>query len=900
MRQYVFILVLFLGATRLGVPGTHAQTPSAAPSTLFSLDVRGQSLKTALASFTAETKVGVIYNSAMVAGKKTACSITQAPLDAVLRCILEGIGLVFEKLSTGTYVLKLKPPEPSTSSSTARHSRFTISGYIRDAKTGEALIGAALYDTQRQTGTTSNAYGFYSLTLPQGPVNLVASYLGYEKAHYERVLTKDLTLNIDLRPAALGLDTLVVEASQVDALEQRTEMSVVTLPVQQVQEMPTLLGEPDVLRAVQLLPGVQSGNEGTTGLYVRGGSVDQNLVLLDGATVYNPSHLFGFLSIFNTRALNDITLVKGGFPARYGGRLSSVLDLSMKEGNMKRLTGEASLGLGASSVTLEGPLQKERTSFIVSGRRSLVDVATRPFTNEDDFPAYALFDLNAKVNHRFSAGDRVYLSFYGGNDRYLQRNIIRTDTANQAEGDIQTEFGIRWGNLLSTLRWNHLFSNKLFSNLTLFHSRYKLRTREEDLRYTRTEAGIQPELFRLRYDSGVSDWGFKADFDFVPSPSHAIRFGAHATHHTFSTGTIQTQEAVGEAASQEALLAPVTDITTQEVDLYLEDDIKLGRRFSANLGLHASGYRVEGTTYTSLQPRLSTRFLVSPRWAFKASYAHMAQYLHLLVNSGLGLPTDLWLPVTERVKPQRSHQVAAGLAHTIKGRLEVSLEAYYKTMDGLIEYAEGANFLGAGQDWQDNIEVGAGESYGVELFVQKQTGRTTGWLGYTLSWTERQFDALNEGRPFPFRYDRRHDVALTLTHRLAEWLTVSGSWVYGTGNAITLGQARFSPAVFPDASGPRLIYAPNDEVVHLGTRNGFRMPAYHRLDLGFNFAWRSGWGTHALTLGAYNTYNRKNPYFIFSEDEPVLDGGLITNKATVVKQASLFPVLPSMSYSIRF
>ena len=898
MRQYVYILALLLGAPHLVAADTYAQAPSA--SARFSLDVQEQPLKAALERFIAETKVGVIYSSAMVAGKKTSCRIAEAPEDALLRCILEGTGLLFEKLSTGTYLLKVRPAGSARGAEPPRRSRFTISGYIRDAKTGEALISAAIYDTQTHTGTTSNTYGFYSLTLPAGPVTLTASYLGYEKAHYERVLTADLVLNMDLQPASLGLDTLVVEAGRADALEQRTEMSIVTLPVKHVQEMPSLLGEPDVLRALQLLPGIQSGNEGTTGLYVRGGGVDQNLVLLDGATVYNPSHLFGFLSIFNTRALNDITLVKGGFPARYGGRLSSVLDLSMKEGHMKRLTGEVSLGLGVSSLTLEGPLQKERTSFIVSGRRSLIDVATRPFTNEGDYPDYALFDLNAKINHRFSASDRVYLSFYGGNDGYLQRNTVQAASASQPAGDIRTEFGIRWGNLISTLRWNHLFSNKLFGNLTVFHSRYKLRTREEDLRYNRTEAGIRPQRFRLRYDSGVSDWGFKADFDYAPSPSHTIRFGAHATHHTFSTGTIQTQEDATEAPPQEVVLNPLTDINTQEVDLYLEDEIKLGRRFSANLGLHASGYRVEGTTYTSLQPRLSTRFLVSPRWAVKLSYAHMAQYLHLLVNSGLGLPTDLWLPATRRVKPQRSHQVAAGLAHTIKGQLELSVEAYYKTMEGLIEYAEGASFLGAGQDWQDNVEFGDGESYGVEFFLQKRTGRTTGWLGYTLSWTERQFETLNEGQPFPFRYDRRHDLALTVTHRLADWLTVSGSWVYGTGNAITLGLARFSPAIFPDASGPRQIYTPNDEVVRLGARNGFRMPAYHRLDLGLNFEWQTRWGGHRLMLGAYNTYNRKNPYFIFSEDVPLLENGLITDRETVVKQASLFPVLPAMSYSIRF
>ena len=452
----------------------------------------------------------------------------------------------------------------------------------------------------------------------------------------------------------------------------------------------------------------------------------------------------------------------------------------------------------------------------------------------------------------------------------------------------------------TTLRWNHRFSDKLFGNTLLFHSRYRLKTSEEDLQYTRTEAGIKQELYRLRYDSGVSDWGLKADFDFLPTPGHYIRFGVHATHHTFKTGTIQTREEIADAPLQDAVLAPLADTRTGEGAFYLEDDIKLGSRFGVNLGVHASAYRVEGTTYSSVQPRLSARYLLPFNWAVKLSYAQMTQYLHLLVNSGLGLPTDLWLPATKAIKPQQSRQVAAGLAHTFGNKVEVSVEGYYKTMDGVIEYKEGASFLDASRDWQDNVEVGDGESYGVEFFVQKRAGRTTGWLGYTLSWTDRQFETLNGGQSFPFRYDRRHDVSLNLIHRVNDWLTLSGSWVYGTGNAVTIADARFSPGIFPDAGGPRAIYASNVEVQRLGGRNGFRMPAYHRLDLGAQIEWDNRWGTHVFMIGTYNSYNRKNPYFLFAEEEPVLESDYLVDKETVVKQASLFPLLPSFSYSFRF
>ncbi len=773
--------------------------------------------------------------------------------------------------------------------------KYTISGYIRDARSGETLITATIYDDARDVGTITNNYGFYSLTIPAGPTSLNVSYLGYSGRNLQFDLVADRSLDINLEPASFGMDTLLVVGEIEDDIEDRTQMSIISLPVKQVQEMPALLGEPDVLRAVQMLPGVQSGNEGTTGLYVRGGSVDQNLFLLDGATVYNPSHLFGFLSIFHSRALNDITLIKGGFPARYGGRLSSVIDISMKEGNAKELAGEASAGLAASSLTIEGPIKKDQSSFIFSGRRSLVDVAIAPFTNVDDYPSYALFDFNGKINHRFSARDRIYASVYGGSDRYKQINRFE----GQDNTDPRNVFGIDWGNTIATMRWNHLFSDKLFSNITLLFSEYNLETEQSDVRFRRVEQELVQERFRLLYKSGVQDLAGKIDFDFIPSPSHYIRFGAAATAHTFTTGTLQLNSGPVDVPVQDTLVVPVTDINTTEVSAYLEDEIKLGRRFSTNLGVHASFYSVEGKQYSSVQPRISARFSPLEGWSLKASYSLMTQYIHMLTNSGLGLPTDLWLPATDQVGPQDARQLSVGIAHTTKNGIELSIEAYDKYMDGVIEYKEGANFLGASQNWQNNVEFGEGRSYGIEFFLQKKTGRTTGWLGYTLSRSDRTFQNLNDGESFPFRYDRRHDVSLTLVHQLRNWVSISGSWVYGTGNAVTVSVGRFSPAIIDDITRETVVRAPNDEVELLGSRNGFRMPAYHRLDLGVNFNWptKRG-GKHLLSVGTYNTYDRRNPYFIFSEQN--LANNSPGNTEIVLKQASLFPLLPSFSYGIQF
>lgn len=790
----------------------------------------------------------------------------------------------------------LPAPAAGQSVTAGTTARYTLSGYVSDAETGEKLIGTALYAPTWRVGTTTNAYGFFSLKLPADSVRLVVSYLGYEPLTLDLRMDRDRQLALALEPVALEAGEVEVVADRADAIQERTQMSAVQLPVAQIRRTPVLLGEADVLKTLQLLPGAQSGSEGTSGLYVRGGGPDQNLLLLDGAPLYNVSHLFGFFSVFNADVVKHVELIKGGFPARYGGRLSSVVEVSMEDGNMKTYETEGAIGLIASRLAVQGPIWKDKTSFIVSGRRTYADLLVRPFLPPDEVFGYYFYDVNAKINHVFSPRDRVFLSLYTGDDRFYQQ--LEDDYPG---GSDSFRFDFGWGNVTSTLRWNHLFNDQLFGSATLLYSRYRFDIDSEN-RYTDTFGGEEEEeSFRLLYTSGIRDAGGRLDFDYLPGPNHAIRFGAQVIHHAFRPGAAQYNERVTGEAPTDTTLAPSEATRALEVAVYVEDDVRLSRRLKANVGVHASGFAVGETFYRSVEPRVSARLLLTEAWAVKASYAAMQQYVHLLSNSSIGLPTDLWVPATDRVRPQRAHQVALGVARPLRGgQYEFSLEGYYKTMQNLIEYEEGASFATAvDEDWQDKVERGHGWSYGAELLLQRKMGKTTGWLGYTLSWTHRQFDALNEGRAFPYRYDRRHDVALVLAHRLSERLDLSATWVYGTGNAVTMPEARYG-LISPDEWNAKYLFI--DEFQAYSDRNAYRMRAYHRLDLGARFIWPTERGEHVLTLGLYNAYNRKNPFFLYTEEgEEVYQGdGQWKRGERTAKQVTLFPAIPSVSYRFKF
>jgi hypothetical protein len=778
-------------------------------------------------------------------------------------------------------------------SSPATPTRVTISGYVRDAATGENLIGVAVVSPELGQGTATNTYGFYSITLPAGAdsVRLQVSYLGYEKARWAAPARGSLAHDFRLRPAANDLAGVEVVGSREEKIAQSTRMGTVNIPLNQIKAVPALLGERDVLKVLQLLPGVQSGGEGQSGLYVRGGSPDQNLILLDGTPVYNASHLFGFFSVFNADALNNVELIKGGFPARYGGRLSSVLDITMKEGNMQEFHGEGAIGIIASKLTLEGPIKKDTASFIISARRTYIDILAQPLIKASlaaegskGSIGYFFHDLNGKLNWKLSRRDRLYLSAYTGYDKFYART---RDTDTNADYYDRSEASLGWGNLTSALRWNHILNDRLFLNTHFTYSKYQFNvgqtqeTTYEDQNQSRTDK------YALRYLSNIRDLSLKTDLDYVPSPEHYIRFGGQYTLHSFRPGALQQKDNTSDISSQ---LNSGSRTMASEASLYAEDDYRVTDRLKVNGGLRLNGFLVDRTLYPSLEPRVSARFLLTEDWALKGAYARTTQYIHLLTNSGIGLPTDLWVPATAKVGPQRAQQFSLGAARNLRYHdedYELSFETYYKPMEHLIEYREGASFLGTtDNNWQDKVTSGQGWAYGGEVFLQKKSGRTTGWLGYTLAWSKRRFPDLNQGRIFPYKYDRRHDASLVIIHHFSPTLTLSGTWVYGTGNATTLSQGRF-------------LIGQYQEIDDYGERNSYRMKAYHRLDLDLSQTKKKRWGEVVNSFSLYNAYSRRNPYYLYFQRGYTDNQGTVQQKPSF-RQISLFPIIPSFSKAFKF
>lgn len=768
--------------------------------------------------------------------------------------------------------------------------KYTISGYIEDAATGEKMIGASIYDAKSQKGTTTNVYGFYSLTLPADTVNIVIRYIGYQTSFNKLFLQKDFVLNVALKPGNELKEVEIVEYKQ-EKIEDRSRMSTIEIPIQQIKKIPALLGEVDVLKVIQLLPGVQSGGEGSSGFYVRGGGPDQNLILLDGVPVYNASHLFGFFSVFNADAIKNVEIVKGGFPARYGGRLSSVLEINMKEGNNKEFHGEGSIGFISSKLTLEGPIIKDKTSFIISGRRTYIDYLLRPLIKKQangDVGGYYFYDLNGKINHKLSEKDHIYLSAYTGNDKFYART--EEQDSNNGNTIVQkNDFGIGWGNTTTALRWNHVFNSKLFSNTTLTYSKYNFDT---EIKFSSEDKkGIKEnnQSFQLNYLSGINDVGGKIDFDYFPTPNHYIRFGVAETYHEFNTGAQQYKFKTGTAAEVNTKVGD-NPLYAHEAFVYVEDDWKITDKIKINFGLHSSTFVVKDKVYPTIQPRFSGRYLLPHSWSVKASVATMTQFIHLLSNSSVGLPTDLWVPSTTTIKPEQSLQYAAGIAKSLlDNEYELSVEGYYKTMSNVLDYVDGANFMQSNSAWEKKVEQGEAWSYGGEFFVQRKKGKFTGWVGYTLSWTWRKFPTINFGKAFPYKYDRRHDFELVLNYEINDRIDISGTWVYGTGNAISLPLQTYLTNDYYELTAPISNYGGID---YYGEKNSFRMAAYHRLDLGVNIKKKKKYWERTWTFGVYNAYNRKNPYFIYF--------GFDDNGNKAAKQVSLFPILPSASYSFKF
>lgn len=751
--------------------------------------------------------------------------------------------------------------------------KFTLSGYVSEAG-GETLVGANVYVKDDPVkGTTTNAYGFYSLSLQPGAYIIVYSYLGYsDREEIIDLTSSDIEYAVDLSQGTT-LEEVVVVAEEADANVSETKMGTVELATDKVKKLPAIFGEVDVLKTLQLLPGVQSAGEGSSGFYVRGGGPDQNLVLLDEAVVYNSGHLLGFFSVFNPDAIKNTTLIKGGMPANYGGRLSSVIDIQMKEGNDESFRVDGGIGLVSSRLTLQGPLKKEKSSFILSGRRTYILDLAQPAINQTDFAGtnYYFYDFNAKANYRFSEKDRLYLSGYFG------RDVLRFQ---QRESDFN--FDLPYGNATGTLRWNHLFNNRLFFNLSVIYNEY-------DFGFKGGQGDFSVDVF-----SGVRDYNLKLDFDFFPAPAHSLKYGLAYTYHRL---TPQVAEA---RSGDEVFTNGLVPRFANEFGAYILDDWKISAQLALNYGVRLSSFTQLGpysstidgsnylrneavTTYTTLEPRLGLRYQLNGSSSFKAGVARTAQYLHLVSNSTSTLPTDIWVPSSELVKPQLGMQYAIGYFQNFRNNdWEASVELYYKDLQNQIDYRE-SYVNNPSDDIEQQFVFGKGRAYGAEFFINKRKGRLTGWLGYTISRTERTFPDINEGKTYRAVYDRPHDLSLVASYEFSKKVTGSVVFVYGSGQA-------FTPL--------KSLYLIEGSLVReFAPRNSSRIQDYHRVDLSVVWTpkpaskkrFKSSWA-----FSVYNGYNRQNPFFIYYDLEVNRNAGTAEAKALKV---SLFPVIPSVTWN---
>lgn len=747
----------------------------------------------------------------------------------------------------------------------AQAQKFTLSGFVSDSANGEMLIGASIYVKGTSTGVAANVYGFYSLTLPQGDYVLVCNYIGYRQKQINVSLKADVTLNVAMSNSEAGttMKEVVITADRNQEQVTNTQTSAISIPVEQVRTLPTIGGETDIIKVMQLMPGVKRGGEGQNAMFVRGGQGDDNLILLDEAVVYNVSHLFGFFSVFNNDALKDVTMIKGGFPAQYGGRMSSVMDIRMKDGDFQHFRADGGIGILSSHLTLQGPIIKGKSSFLVSGRRSYIDRVFKLAYGGQNVLPYYFYDANLKLNYTISDKDRIFLSGYIGDD------VL----SGSAGGDSSFfEGGFRLGNFTSTLRWNHTYNPKLFSNISFIHTRF---------RYD-VEAAIPGNSFLVQ--SRIADYGVKADYNYYRGPGQTLRYGASYTNHLFRPNVVNTSGQIADyLQSREG-----RKVYTHEFGLYANYETELDSAWKVNGGLRLSTLATTDKVFVHPEPRASATWLFHKKQSLKFSYAKMVQYLHLVSSSSVALPTDLWYPVTARTAPPISHQVAASYNYNFsKLKTLVTVEAYYKWMRNLIEYREGAVLI-LNDNYENELVSGKGRAYGFEFFAQRTEGKLTGWIGYTLSWSTRQFDELNNGKQYFAKFDRRHDFSIVGMWQISKRVSFSAVWVYSTGQ-------RFTP-ITGNFFMPNSALTSVDALPIYADRNSLELPAAHRLD--FNFVIKSRldrkwliW-TGEWILGAYNTYNRAQPYRV--------DVVAAENGGYKYQARGLFGFIPSIAYNFRF
>jgi hypothetical protein len=748
---------------------------------------------------------------------------------------------------------------------------YTISGHVKDASSGEEQIGATIYIEETKSGTVTNSYGFYSITLPQGIYHIKFSFIGFETVEKDIDLTQNIRLDIELEPKQEALDEVVIKGDKEDENVKSSSMGVVKMNVKEIKKIPVLFGEQDVLKTLSLMPGISSSGEGKGGFYVRGGNTDQNLILLDEAPIYNASHLMGFFSVFNSDALKDVKLYKEGIPAKFGGRLSSVVNVHTNNGNSKRFSVSGGLGLISSRLTIEGPIIKDKLSFMVSGRRTYADLFLKMTKKDFRDNTLYFYDLNGKVNYDVGKRDKIFLSAYYGRDK------LGTDV-----------FGFSWGNTTATLRWNHIMNSKLFSNTSLIYSNYNYQIKVEE------------QNVKIQLNSGISDFNVKQDFSWFFNADNTIKFGFNIIYHKFLPGERLTE---GVSSVPDIILQKEQGV---ESALYMSNTQKIGSLLSLEYGFRLSMYNALGPgsvykydenggiidettfgkgelikTYVEPEPRLALTYVLNETSSIKVSYQRMAQNVHLLSSSTSESPTDIWIPSSSIIKPEIGNQVSLGYFKNFKNNtFETYVEVYYKTMSNQIDYKDGANIL-LNPHIEADLTFGKGKSYGVEFFVKKRLGRFTGWVGYTLSKTVKQFDIINDGKWYSSRQDRTNDFSVVLMYELNKRIDFAATGVYYTGDAVTMPSGR---------------YVINNNIVPLYTeRNGYRMPNYYRIDLSMNLKNKK---VHKLNsfwnFSIYNVTARKNAYSIYFQENIDNPGELQAIKLY------LFSIVPSVTWNFNF
>lgn len=866
MTRRAFLLAVLC----LSYLGAGAQTDVL--SKKITLKAKKQTIPEILRQIEEKANVTFSYNLKIIPEGKFNINVKDEELNVVLVMLLQPHKLAFALVYGNNIVI---------SKTEKKVSKYTISGYVYDQVSGEKLIGVTIYNFFTLTGTHTNQDGYYTLTLNEDSIRLIYSIVGYESQDLRTMLQANTFQSILMPP----VPTITkVKASSRNESMTNSKLDIYHLTSRTLKQLPVLFGESDVLKGLQLLPGVSSGNDGTIGLNIRGGGPDQNLILLDDVPVFNPSHIYGFFSVFNSDVVKDVSLIKGGMSSRYAGRLSSVIDVRTIDGNTKKLKAQVSIGILSSKLTLDGPLDKKaKTTFMLAGRRSYFDVLNT-LTNLNYFKnnfsplksGYFFYDANGKINHRFNDKHELSLSFYTGLDNSFIRNSFSTKDPEKAikEKDRQSIF---WGNNLGSLRYHHVLTQKMSAWFSFAYSSYNFGN-ESDYEYTENTDSLKVEnSYHYKFISKITNTILSYNLEYKPIDWLGLKAGTGMVVHVFERDINSSSNNIVQSQ-----LAGNSRLQALETNVYLDAQWRLHRKLFFSTGVHYAQYHLQGTLYKLPQPRVSVNYKPIKNVLLHAAYQNTRQFLHLLTSANLGMPIDLWLPSTSKIAPENSNLVSGGVSY-MNGDYMFNVEGFNKNMINVIEYKEQANYIGTDNDWEDKVTSGRGWAYGAEFLAEKRSGRTRGWVSYTLSWNYRQFDLINNGRVFPYKYDRRHNIAVLCSHEFSPRLDASVSWVFSTGANFNL---------------PEQVYYLNsglhpDNVIYIyGERNNYKFPNYHRMDFGINFKKYKTKYNRILSIGAYNVYNRLNPFYI----NPAYN----KQGERVFEAVSLFPVLPSINYKIIF